>query len=123
MKKRVLIVDDDAGIQDILKIIFDRAGYQTTIYASGSLILEDKFDNPDIFIVDKQLSGVDGLDICRHLKRGEHTRNIPIIMVSASPDIDKLSHAAGADAFVEKPFRSRDLLDCVAKHINSSVAV
>src|SRR5688500_14048010 len=103
MKKRILITDDDPGVQDIFRIIFEKAGYDVVIIANAREILDNKFECPHIFLLDKQLSGIDGLDVCRHLKSQDNTKNIPV-MVSATPGLDTLSKQAGADDFLEKPF-------------------
>ena len=114
-KKRVLIVDDDPGIQDAFRMIFEQAGYQAAIYADGNELIIGNYHLPDLFILDKQLSGVDGLDICRHLKSLEKSKDVPVIILSASPMLYKLAIAAGANDFQEKPFRMHDLLDKVHK--------
>ena len=111
MKRQILIIDDDPGIQDILKIIFERAGYGVSIEDKVQLILDDDYTIPDVILLDRYLSGKDGLDICRHLKSSAHSRNIPVIMVSASPDIARLAIEAGADGFVEKPFNMTDMIN------------
>jgi CheY-like chemotaxis protein len=59
-------------------------GINTTIYANGELLMHNDFELPDLFIIDKQLSGIDGLELCRFLKAQEATRNIPVIIISAS---------------------------------------
>lgn len=106
-----MIIDDDPGIQDAFRLIFDHAGYDTAIYADGEEVLNNShYLLPDLFILDKQLSGVDGLDVCRHLKAEERSRHIPVIILSASPRLGGLAMAAGADDFQEKPFRMHDLL-------------
>lgn len=117
MKKKILVTDDDPGVQDIFKIIFEKAGYDVTISDNGHAILENNFDNPNLFLLDKQLSGVDGLDICKFLKSHEETRNIPVIMVSATPGLAPLAKSAGADDYLEKPFHLKDLLEMVKKYV------
>ncbi|HEV7349750.1 response regulator [Telluribacter sp.] len=116
MKKKVLITDDDPGILDVFKIIFDRAGYNTAIFSDGKPLYQDNYEIPDIYILDRYLSGVDGLDICRHLKSHKTTRDIPVIMVSATPGIGLLSREAGADDFLEKPFKTKELLELVNRY-------
>jgi DNA-binding response OmpR family regulator len=116
-KKRIIITDDDPGIQDIARLIFERAGYNVTIYSNGDPLLSNSFEVPHLFILDKQLSGVDGLDVCRFLKDQDITRDIPVIMLSASPHIDRLAKMAGADDFLEKPFKMRELREIVARCI------
>ena len=120
MKKRILIADDDAGIRDIFKIIFEKAGYEVDIREDAGDILKNNFLIPDIFLIDKLLSGIDGLDICRYLKSNPRTFNIPLIMISASPDIGIQSARAGADGFIEKPFDLSYLLEVVESNINRS---
>lgn len=117
MKKRILITDDDEGVQDIFKLIFERAGYEVTVYGEAISILENNYTYPDLFVLDRQLSGQDGLKVCRFLKSQTVTKNIPVIIVSATPGIGKLAREAGADDFIEKPFQMKDLLNVVAKWI------
>ena len=120
VKKKILIADDDPGIRDIFNIIFERAGYAIELKSNGEDLLKNKFSLPHVFLIDKQLSGTDGIDICRYLKSQTLTKEIPIIMISASPDIAKLSQEAGADAFIEKPFEVRDLLQLVNHYTNQN---
>ena len=109
----IIIVEDDPGVQDAFQLIFERAGYETIILSSGNTILNGSFDIPDVFILDKQLSGVDGLDVCRFLKAQQRTRDIPVIIVSATPHVAKPAFAANADDFLEKPFKNKELLAIV----------
>ena len=115
--KQIIIADDDPGIRDVFDILFKRHGYNATIYANAELLMHNDFELPDLFIIDKQLSGVDGLELCRFLKAQESTRDIPVIIISASPFISTLAMDAGADEFLEKPFRVKELLSIVQKHI------
>ena len=117
MKKKILITDDDEGVQDIFKLIFERAGYHVDIYGEASSILENNYNCPDLFLLDRQLSGQDGLKVCKFLKSQSHTKDIPVIIVSATPGIAKMAQEAGADDFIEKPFQMKELLNVVAKWI------
>lgn len=116
-KKNIVVTDDDPGIRDIFKIIFETAGYDVQLITNGDDLLHNKFDIPDLFLLDKQLSGVDGIDICRYLKEQKTTSHLPVIMISANPHIDKLSEEAGADAYIEKPFEVKYLLEMVERYI------
>jgi DNA-binding response OmpR family regulator len=113
---KVLIIDDDPGIRDILKIILERAGYEAMLESGGECVLHDDYQLPDIILLDRYLSGTDGLDICRHLKSSAYSANTPVVMISATPDLAPLAIAAGADDFIEKPFNICDLLKIVEKH-------
>lgn len=114
--KKIIIIEDDPAIQDAASLIFKKAEYDVTIYRDGNLILSNQFEVPDIFIIDKQLPGVDGLEICKYLKRQESTKDIPVIIMSASPSIDQNSRSAGADDFMEKPYSIKHLRGLVAKY-------
>lgn len=115
--KKIICADDDPGLQDVFPLLFRRAGYEVTMYSNGESLMENEFEIPDLFLLDKQLSGMDGMDICRFLKGQETTRHIPVIIVSASPNLDKEAKAAGADDFVEKPFQIRSLINVLKKYI------
>lgn len=115
------MVEDDTSIQDTVRLILESAGYQVTIFANGNLILKEEYEFPDLFIIDRQLAGVDGLDICRYLKSKEATRHIPVIMLSANPMIIQLAKAAGADHAIEKPFRMKELKSAMERLINTEI--
>jgi DNA-binding response OmpR family regulator len=120
MKKKILVADDDPGLRDIFQIILEKAGYDLEIKEDANEIFQNKFRIPDVFLVDKLLSGINGLEICRFLKNNPRTSNIPVIMVSATPDIGIVSAEAGADDFVEKPFELAYLLKVIERNINGS---
>lgn len=120
MTKKILIVDDNPGIQELLGIIFRKAGYTVCIESKGEVIINGDFELPDIILLDRQLSGMDGLIVCGHLKRSTKTKDIPVIMVSASPDIKSLSASAGANDYIEKPFNIKDILKMVESHLLST---
>ncbi len=115
--KRIVCADDDPGLQDIFPLICGRAGYSVTMFSNGEELMEQLDDLPDLYLLDKQLSGIDGMEVCRHLKSQDATRHIPVIMVSASPNLDKQSKAAGADGFLEKPFEVKYLFELLKKYL------
>lgn len=117
MKKKILITDDDPGIQEVLRIVLEIAGYEVQVHSSASSLMEGDFENPDIFILDKQLSGIDGLQLCRYLKSKESTRTIPVMIVSATPQLEELVKNTGADDFLEKPFNIQELLSKISNLI------
>lgn len=116
--KKIAIAEDDAAIMDVLEITLTGAGYGLMLYPKGEALLVPHA-LPDLYLLDKQLAGIDGLDICRSLKSGGPTSHIPVIMLSANPHIGKLAVAAGANGFLEKPFEIQDLLQVVQTHISS----
>ena len=114
-QKRITVVDDDRAIQDAVQLMLERRGYLVTIFSDGEPLLAGNFICPSLFILDKQLPGVDGLDICRYLKAQEDTKDIPVLMLSASPQIAMQAKAACADDFLEKPFKMQALREVVAR--------
>lgn len=114
---KICIVEDDEGIQDVLNIILKRAGYERDIFSDGRAIMEDNYSTPDLFLIDKQLPGADGLAICRHLKDKRTTFAIPVIVMSAYPNVRELSVSAGANDFIEKPFKIELLLATIKKYL------
>jgi len=114
--KKIIVIDDDPAIQDSVSLIFSPPDYEVIVCPNGNNILAGEFEIPDIFIIDKQLPGVDGLEICKHLKTHEATKNVPVIMMSASPAMSEFSKAAGAEDFIEKPYSVKQMRGLVAKH-------
>lgn len=112
-----MIADDDAGIVDFLSILLEYEGYEVSSTLNGSTLLELENEFPDIILLDIWMSGVDGRDVCKHLKQKEHTKKIPIIMISASNDIERSALDAGADDFLAKPFDMNDLLEKIEKNL------
>ena len=88
------------------------------IQPDGDFILQGKFEIPDLFVIDKQLSGVDGLDLCKHLKSWPPTSHLPVIILSATPHLAVQIKQVGADAFLEKPFSNNDLLQAARELTN-----
>jgi|SRR5205809_4799964 DNA-binding response OmpR family regulator len=123
MEKLICIIEDDEGIQDVLRIILQRAGYRTRIFSDGRPIMEKNYNVPDLFLIDKQLPDMDGLDICRQLKKDHATSSIPVVIMSAYPNIRQLSKDSAADDFIEKPFVVQELLTIIEKNISSKAVV
>lgn len=114
--KKIIFADDDPSIQDVVNLIFEDE-YQVTTFSRGEPLMNNEFEVPDLFLVDKQLpGGIDGLDICRFLKSQEQTKHIPVIVISASPNLKKLARQAGADDCIEKPFPIGELRQMIAMY-------
>ena len=108
--KKVLLVDDDAGIIEVLRLYFEKEGYQVSVCMQGDKALATfNIANPDIVILDLMLPGMDGNDICREIRK---ISDVPIIMLTARTDtIDKVvGFELGADDYVAKPFEPKELL-------------
>lgn len=115
-KIKILVADDDPAICDAMQLMLEEEGYIVITTVDGETIYKMEKEFPDLLLLDIWMSGQDGREICRYLKKKELTKNIPIIMVSASRDIEKSAKEAGADDFLAKPFKMDDLLHKVAMH-------
>jgi DNA-binding response OmpR family regulator len=114
--KKIIFVDDDPAIQDVMHLILDD-DYEVISLLGGEKLLDDDFELPDLFLLDRQLTSLDGLQICRHLKNRAATHDIPVIIISAAQNITKLARSAGADGVIEKPFQIRELRQLIAEHL------
>jgi len=114
--KSLIIVEDDPIILESLNMVFSHT-YHIILYKTADLLIESAFTYPDLFLIDHQLSGTTGLSLCQILKTNNETRSIPVILMSASPDVQQLAKLAGADDFLEKPYSVKVLREMVRKYI------
>jgi DNA-binding response OmpR family regulator len=113
-KRNILVLDDDPDIGAMLTLVLQSNGYRVVAVQSGKEAQQVMVnENISLLITDLLLSGDDGRDICRSLKENEKTASIPVLMFSAHPDAEKASLAAGASAFLPKPFDVAQLLEKV----------
>jgi two-component system, OmpR family, alkaline phosphatase synthesis response regulator PhoP len=112
-RERILVVDDEEDLLELVNYNLSREGFRVECVASGEAALNAARKNlPDLIVLDLLLPSVDGLEICRRLKADEKTRHIPIIMLTAkSAESDMVSGLElGADDYMTKPFSPRVLL-------------
>jgi two-component system phosphate regulon response regulator PhoB len=111
--ENILVIEDDKDIQELLMYNLGREGYAVELASSGEIGLEmARAKLPDLILLDLMLPGVDGLEICRILRKGDQTRQIPIIMLTAkSEDVDMVTGLElGADDYIVKPFSPKVLI-------------
>ncbi len=121
MKNKILIADDDPAICDSIKMILELEGYEVDTTVNGETIYKIEQDYPDLLILDIWMSGQDGRDICKYLKKKSYTKHIPVIMISASRDVQTSAVESGANDFLAKPFEQQDLLAKISKFIGKPV--
>jgi DNA-binding response OmpR family regulator len=119
MRNRIAIIEDDAAIRDILQIILENADYSVSVYDTGETLLNEQSEHVDLFLIDKQLPGIDGFAICKQLKSQSDTSKIPVIIITAFPALRYGALAAGADAIIEKPFSRLELLSKISNLVTS----
>jgi CheY-like chemotaxis protein len=116
-KRKILIADDDSAIREGITMILEDAGYDVSSTTNGETIGMVQHYAPDLILLDIWMSGMDGRDICRELKKHTQTKQIPIIMISANRDTEQIALACGANGFLAKPFEMDNLLAIVQKFI------
>src|SRR5256885_5963633 len=112
-KPRILLIEDERGLTDVLSYNLQREGYDTLVAHDGQEGLRKaQMQLPDLIILDLMLPTLDGLEVCRELRAGERTRNIPILMLTAkAEETDQVvGFSMGADDYVTKPFSVKVLL-------------
>ena len=109
-KQKVLIVDDDEHIAELISLYLTKECFETEIVGDGEAALDAVKDfNPNLILLDLMLPGIDGYQVCREIRS---TSQVPIIMLSAKGEVfDKvLGLELGADDYMEKPFDSKELV-------------
>ena len=111
--KRLLLVEDDASLAELVTFHFERAEYEVTRTGDGeeALILVDEV-KPDVILLDWMIEGISGIEVCRRLRRRPSSANVPIIMLTArGEEGDRIrGYETGADDYVTKPFSPRELV-------------
>lgn len=113
MAQKILVVDDEPDAVDLVQFNLSNAGYEVITAADGEEALKKARTHfPDLILLDVMLPEVDGLDVCKMLRRDSATSGIPIIMLTArAAEIDRiLGLELGADDYVTKPFSPRELV-------------
>jgi DNA-binding response OmpR family regulator len=112
--KKILVVEDDSDFLNMLNVILGLEGYEVALLKDGKPIIENESILPDLYILDKTLPQVDGMDVCRFIKSDPKTRDIPVIMISGCADFGEDALKAGATMFIEKPLKMHRFLHTVA---------
>ncbi|SDF75519.1 two-component system, OmpR family, response regulator MtrA [Pseudonocardia oroxyli] len=110
MKSRVLVVDDDPALAEMLTIVLRGEGFDTAVVADGTRALPAVRDlRPDLVLLDLMLPGMNGIDVCRAIRAES---GVPIVMLTAKSDtVDiVLGLESGADDYVVKPFKPKELV-------------
>jgi CheY-like chemotaxis protein len=112
MAQRILLVDDQPQNLRLLEAILEPYGYSVSAASSGDEAMRSiTADAPDLVLLDIVMPGMTGYDVCRQIRANDATKFVPIVMMTASPDQDKVAAIdSGADDFVFKPFDKQELL-------------
>ena len=122
-KKRILVVDDDPEITEMLHIILDLAGYDVRVaHGTAQGMAAVNADPPDLIMLDVMMPHLSGLELCRYVRRDPRTMQLPIILLSALASADKVAEGmeAGATAYLTKAVGRDKLLQTIHDALNAA---
>lgn len=121
---RILVVDDDTRLTQLLQLVFESRGFGVTIANDGQQALQSLAKElPEAILLDLMMPGMSGLEVCRLVRADPRTSNIPIVILTARYDtaIQREAMQAGATEYLTKPIRPNDLINCLQKVVLHSV--
>ncbi len=119
--KRILIVDDEPHIQEVIRVSLEDFGFDLMEVSDGENVFQTVLDaRPDLILLDVMMPGKDGYAVCQELKADPQTAAIPIILLTAKSRPEEMEQglAAGANAYVAKPFSPLSLLTVIHQHLS-----
>src|SRR4051812_43509948 len=103
MRKKICIIEPDNQFRDQLREIFQAEDYQVEDHPNAYPLFDVNRSWPELFVIDIELSGINGLELCRWIKNQEETQFIPVVLLCGSPELEVLARDAKADACLLKP--------------------
>ena len=125
---RILIVEDDTNLVELLRYNFEKEGFDVLDTEDGEeALVIAKEEHPDIIILDWMIANLSGIEVCRRLRRDSETQNVPIIMLTArTEEADRIRGLeTGADDYITKPFSPRELIarvNAVLRRLRPAIA-
>ncbi len=117
MKKRIIVVEDDAAIAEVLTLILEHEHYRVESFTDDSFLADILSDLPGLVLLDLWLTDMNGKSICLQIKNNEALKHIPVVIISAHRDIQLYAEEARANEYLEKPFDMKILLSVVEKYM------
>lgn len=124
IKEKILLAEDEESLLRLETILLSSKGYRVTAVTEGRAALASiDADRPDIVILDIMLPDMDGLDVCRMIRANPQTASIPVIILTAKKNSNDVAAglAAGANAYVTKPFKTAAVIDSIEKLLGGRI--
>jgi DNA-binding response OmpR family regulator len=123
--KKILCIEDDTEMIDLIRLILGRRGFEVTGAGGGAEGLQKiREQHPDLVLLDLMMPDMDGWEVYQQMKADEKTRHIPVIVVTAkAQSIDRVlgMHIAKVDDYIAKPFSPQELLNSVEKVLSQQI--
>ncbi len=116
MKKRILYIEDDPDMAEIIAEIMEYEHYEVTSDSGKRLFQILENEHIGLILMDEGLSWCRGSDLCRQLKKKKETSHIPVIMISAARNLEYITADCGATSYIKKPFDMYDIIDLLDQH-------
>jgi DNA-binding response OmpR family regulator len=112
LRRDIVVIEDDPDLRNLMQSVLSFAGYEIKTYPNGDEVMKAN-SFASLYLIDMNLGGVSGIDVCRYLKSSEGPNHPTVIIISANPDARRLALEACADGTLDKPFKSKNLLTLV----------
>lgn len=122
--QKILIVEDDDDIRELVAFNLEMSGYSVIKCDNGEEVVDKALDQkPDLILLDVMLPGIDGFEVCRRVKKNQDLKDTPVLMLTARTDDDDIINGleTGADDYITKPFRPKILLAKVKTALRRNV--
>lgn len=124
MKQRITVIDDDVDLRNLLQIALKIEGFDVQTFSNGDefLQLRHSKSESDLYIIDINLGGISGTELCTILKADSNLIKPLVMLISANPEIEQLATDAGADSWILKPVTQKELINRISEILNPTTS-
>ncbi|GAC1314078.1 MAG: hypothetical protein NVSMB24_38280 [Mucilaginibacter sp.] len=117
MGKRILVIDDDEDILEIMNIVFQEEDFDVIVSNTAEAAEHLRVIRPDVILLDVHIGIYDGTEICTKIKKQQPFEKLPVILISGEKELARLAVDCGADSYIEKPFDLDHLMVHVREYL------
>jgi DNA-binding response OmpR family regulator len=119
MPKKILFIDDNPDLIEVVALRLNKSGYEALIALSGEEGLSlAQAKPPDLIFLDFKLPVMDGIEVSKHLKKHEHLKKVPVVLFTSSTDrVEEIARLMQADDYIAKPFEAGQLMEKIKKFL------